>query len=62
MDKYKSKYVCIYNLQQAYFYIQNNVLPVYIDKNIRTGNIYFKFSKQETKDLYNKWLSNKNKK
>lgn len=54
------KYVFIYNLDQAYFYIRNGVNPVYIDKHERTKNVYFQFIKDATNSLYTEWL-NRNK-
>ena len=51
-------YIYIYNLEQAYFYIREGVKPVYIDKNDKTGNIYFQFIREETRTPYDKWLKN----
>lgn len=46
----------IYNLEQAYFYIQNGIKPIDIPKeHYRTKKIYFTFSEEQTRDVYDKW-------
>ncbi|UBK64727.1 hypothetical protein [Clostridium perfringens] len=56
MDK---KYY-IYNWQQAYFYMQNGVMPLERPAvNKVTGKIYFVFGSEETKEVYDKWCRNK---
>lgn len=56
----------IYNLEQAYFYIQHNVMPIE-PPNIhhKTRHVFFTFNQDETEEIYKLWCdqipSNKNK-
>lgn len=52
-------YVYIYNLQQAYFYIQNNLLPLKVDKHPRTNRTFFVFDREKSNPLFTKWLIHK---
>lgn len=50
----------IYNLNQAYFYIENGIRPIEQPQvHYKTRHIYFIFSHEETKELYKIWC-NKN--
>ncbi|MDZ5038209.1 hypothetical protein GNF78_13355 [Clostridium perfringens] len=50
----------IYNWQQAYFYMQNGVIPLERPGvNKSSGKVYFVFGAEETKEVYDKWCSNK---
>lgn len=51
------EYIYIYNFEQAYFYIENGVRPLSIDKHNKTGNIYFKFNKETTRKVYDTWVT-----
>ncbi|MSS43772.1 hypothetical protein FYJ27_08530 [Anaerosalibacter bizertensis] len=52
MDK-----VYIYNLKQAFYYIQQGLLPIAINKHNKTGKIFFVFDKEKSSDLYGEWLN-----
>ena len=48
----------IFNWQQAYFYMENGVMPkerLQIHK--KTGKIFFVFNDTETQQLYDKWCT-----
>ncbi|NMM65539.1 hypothetical protein HBE96_23460 [Clostridium sp. P21] len=50
----------IYNLQQAYFYIQNGVLPLDPPAiNHNTNKVYFTFNNEKTKEVYKLWCDRK---
>lgn len=50
----------IYNLDQAYFYIQNGVIPISVPKiNPSTGKVYFTFGDVETREVYSRWCTRK---
>ncbi|MCD3254365.1 hypothetical protein [Clostridium botulinum] len=52
----------IYNWQQAYFYMENGVMPIERpQKHFETGNIFFVFDNEETQKVYDKWCENQNK-
>lgn len=54
MNKNDKKY--IYNYKQAYFYIQNGVLPIEQPQiHKKTHKIFFVFSTKETEEVYSKW-------
>lgn len=47
----------IYNWEQAYFYMENGVMPVERPGvHPTTGNIYFVFDNDSTKEVYVKWV------
>ena len=50
--------IYIYNLKQAFFYIQQGLLPLEIEKHHRTNRIYFVFDKEKSNPFYTKWLNN----
>lgn len=53
------EYYYIYNRKQALFFIQNKAIPIDIGVG-KHRDIYHKFIKDEfTKELNNKWKSNK---
>lgn len=58
--KSKNNFVYIYNLDQAYFYIKNNIRPISIDRNPRTNKIFFQFKKEDTVIKYQEWCGNSN--
>lgn len=61
MNTYNDK-AYIYNFEQAYFYIENGIRPVEHPRVHKvTGKIFFAFSKEETEDIYTRWI-NRNKK
>lgn len=52
-------YVNIYNLDQAYFYIRSGLKPIYIGVNeYKSNKIYFKFSIDESQEIYERWKMN----
>ncbi len=51
--------VYIYNLKQAYFYIQQGLIPLKIQKHYKTKRICFIFNKEKSNPLYTKWLNKK---
>lgn len=52
MDK-----VYIYNLKQAFYYIQQGLLPLEIREHYKTKNICFVFDKEKSNSLYTNWLN-----
>lgn len=55
MDK-----VYIFDLEKAYFYIEQGVRPIEPPKeHYRTHKICFCFRKSETEELYKNWLERK---
>ena len=54
MDK---DFVYIYNPEQAYFYIENKVRPRTVGKHDKTGNIYFKFLRSDTREVFRIWMN-----
>lgn len=54
------RYVYIYNLEQAYYYIKHDVKPVFIDRHPTTNKTYFQFRKGDTRDIYQKWCDKNN--
>lgn len=50
------KYLYIYNVEQSNYYIQNKIYPIEVGMNRKTMNVWFKFSKEETNEVYSKWL------
>lgn len=50
-------YIYIYNFEQAYFYIENKVRPTTVGKHDKTGNIYFKFKRDDTRKVYDIWVT-----
>ncbi len=51
----------IYNWQQAYFYMKNGIMPIERPQvHFKTGNIFFVFDNDETKEIYDKWCENQN--
>lgn len=56
------KTIPIYNLTEAYYYIENGIKPVLEPKiNDKTGKVYITFNRLETKELYNNWCNRNNK-
>lgn len=54
----KNDKVYVYDLERAYWYIENGVRPIEIpSEHHRTHKIMFVFSKGETKDLYTRWVN-----
>ncbi|NMM65474.1 hypothetical protein HBE96_23125 [Clostridium sp. P21] len=50
----------IYNPFQAYFYIQNGVLPIKPPEvNPSTDRIFYTFTDEETKEVYQLWCNRK---
>lgn len=49
--------IYIYNLKQAYFYIQQGLIPLKIQEHHRTNKICFVFDKDKSNPLYTKWLN-----
>ena len=50
--------VYIYDLERAYFYIENGIRPLEVPReHYTTKRVCFCFSKKETNNLYNKWLN-----
>ncbi len=50
----------IYNLDQAYFYIQNGVRPIETpQKHFTTNKIFFVFDFNATQKVYEKWCNQK---
>jgi hypothetical protein len=46
----------IYNLEQAYFYIENKVRPILPPKlHNKTNHIFFIFNTEETEEVYKLW-------
>lgn len=61
----KKKYMYIYNLQQALFFIQNKLIPTEISISKKTKKVYFKFIRDEkTEQVFSEWVERgkKNKK
>ncbi len=56
-NNFDNDFVYIYNFEQAYFYIENKVRPQSIDKHNKTNNIYFKFRRNDTRELFNIWAN-----
>lgn len=52
--------VYIYNLEQAYFYIENRVRPIEVPQiHHSTGKIFFIFDGEETEEVKGKWCNRK---
>ena len=49
--------IYIYNLKQAYFYIQQGLIPLQIREHYHTKKICFVFDKKKSNPLYTKWLN-----
>lgn len=50
----------IFNLEQAYFYIENGVRPVEPPREHYVSHkIYFTFNRKDTEEAYLKWLKRK---
>lgn len=48
----------IYNLDQAYFYIENGIRPIEPPHQHQvTHKIYFTFDNEETRGVYDKWCN-----
>ena len=48
----------IFNWQQAYFYMENGVMPKERPQiHKKTGKIFFVFNDTETQQLYDKWCT-----
>ena len=46
----------IYNMEQAYFYIEKGVKPLgKPEVNPKTNKIFFKFNFDDTKEVYDLW-------
>lgn len=47
----------VYDLKQAYFYIQHGVLPIEEPQvHCKTKRVFFVFGYNDTKEVYSKWL------
>ena len=55
------KNIHIYNPKQAYFYIQQGLIPEDVWENNTTGSICFVFDKDKSNPLYTKWLNREGK-
>lgn len=55
----KNKKYYIYNWEQAYFYMKNGIMPLERPGVHPNGNVYFVFSDEDTKEVYNKWCNKK---
>lgn len=51
----KEDLVYVYNKRQSFYYMQNGVMPEDCNINKKTQRIYFTFSKEKTKTVYDKW-------
>ena len=49
--------VYIYNSEQAYYYIQQGLIPIKVREHDRTGNICYIFDKEKSNSLYTNWLN-----
>lgn len=49
--------IYIYNSRQAYFYIQQGLIPTKVREHDKTGNICYIFDKEKSRSLYTRWLS-----
>lgn len=55
----RDKRYFIYNWRQAYFYMENGVMPLERPGvHPTTGNVYFVFDGDATKVVYDKWCKN----
>lgn len=59
--KQNNNTIYIYNLEQAYFYIENGLRPIFVDKHNKTNKIFYIFDKRATNSTYSKWLEIRNK-
>lgn len=52
--------VNIYNKDQAYYYIENGIKPIYTGVNkYKADMVYFKFNMDDTQEIYKKWCNQK---
>lgn len=49
------KYVYIYNLRQANFYMINGCICLETGKHVDTKKVWYKFDKADTNEAYEKW-------
>lgn len=49
------EFVYIYNLKQANFYINSGIKAVEIGVHSKTNKTYFKFIREETRQLFQQW-------
>jgi hypothetical protein len=51
-----NKKVYIYDLEKAYYYIENGIRPIEVPReHYQTHKVFFVFDSNETQDIYNKW-------
>lgn len=51
----KDDLIYIYNKRQAFYYIENGIMPIDAGINQKTIKLYFVFSKKETEEIYDIW-------
>ena len=54
------EYIYIYNENQAFFYIENKLRPLEIGVNPNTNKRWYKFKRELTKPLFDKWCKREN--
>ena len=47
----------IYNIEQSNFYMENGVYPISCGINPKTKMIWQKKKKEDTKNVYEKWIN-----
>lgn len=62
MDRFNKngeKLIAITNFRQACCYIKDEVQPIFLEYDIQKNKLVFFFDKNDTKEVWEKWKTNK---